>query len=152
MKIANYALSFWAELRDYSPEDEACQMLKMQNYLYLRTKKSRVVLRNGRISLPDKTFPGVNTLFDTQPKRSNGHFKWVDFVKRFWHKDCVTGVSLSAFSDTYRKWSAKFGYRFSQSDTEKLHAAARNAVTAFPKNDSAKLLISQAVDCPEHHL
>lgn len=22
MKIANYALSFWAELRDYSPEDE----------------------------------------------------------------------------------------------------------------------------------
>lgn len=28
MKIANYAL-FWAELRDYSPEDETRQMLKM---------------------------------------------------------------------------------------------------------------------------
>ena len=146
MKIANYALSFWAELRDYSPEDETRQMLKMQNRLYLRTKKSSVVLRNGLISLLDQTFPGVNTLFDTQPKKSNGHFKWVDFVRRFWHKDCVAGVSLAAFSDAYRKWCAKSGYRFSQSDAEKLHSAARNAVATFPKNDSTKLLITQAVD------
>lgn len=146
MKIANYALSFWAELREYSPEDETRQMLKMQNRLYLRTKKSSVVLRNGLISLLDQTFPGVNTLFDTQPKRSNGHFKWVDFVRRFWHRDCVAGVSLVAFSDAYRKWCAKSGYRFSLSDAEKLHNAARNAVATFPKNDSTKLLITQAVD------
>lgn len=146
MKIANYALSFWAELRDYSPEDETRQMLKMQNRLYLRTQKSSVTLRNGLISLLDQAFPGVNTLFDTQPKRSNGHFKWVDFVKRFWHRDCVAGVSLAAFSDAYRKWCARSGYRFSPSDAEKLHTAARNAVTTFPKNDSTKLLIAQAVD------
>ena len=31
MKIANHALSFWAELRDYSPEDETRQMLKIQS-------------------------------------------------------------------------------------------------------------------------
>ena len=134
MKIANYALSFWAELRDYSPEDETRQMLKMQNRLYLRTQKSSVVLRNGLISLLDQTFPGVNTLFDTQPKRSNGHLKWVDFVRRFWHRDCVAGLSLAAFSDAYRKWCARSSYRFSQSDAEKLHTAARNAVATFPKN------------------
>lgn len=146
MKIANYALSFWAELRDYSPEDETRQMLKMQNRLYLRTKKSSVVLRNGLISLLDQTFPGVNTLFDTQPKKSNGHFKWVDFVRRFWHKDCVADLSLAAFSDIYRKWCAQSGYRFSLSDAEKLHTSARNAVATFPKNDSTKLLITQAAD------
>lgn len=146
MKIANYALSFWAELRDYSPEDETRQMLKMQNRLYLRTKKSSVVLRNGLISLLDQTFPGVNALFDTQPKQSNGHFKWVDFVRRFWHRDCVAGISLAAFSDAYHKWCVKSGYRFSRSDAEKLHAATRNSVTTFPKSDSTKLLITQAVD------
>ena len=85
-------------------------------------------------------------LFDIQPKRFNGHFKWVDFVKHFWHKDCVAGISFAAFSDAYRKWCAKSGYRFSQPDAEKLHAAARNAVATFPKNDSTKLLIVQAVD------
>ena len=37
-------------------------------------------------------------------------------------------------------------YRFSQSDAERLHAAARNSVATFPKNDSTKLLIVQAVD------
>jgi transposase len=121
-------------------------MLKMQNRLYERTKKSSVVLRNGLISLLDQTFPGVNALFDTQPKRSNGHFKWVDFVRRFWHKDCVAGVSFAAFSDTYRKWCKRTGYRFSLSDAEKLYCAARNAVATFPKNDSTKLLITQAVD------
>jgi transposase len=146
MKIANYALSFWTELWDYSAENETWQMLKMQNRLYLRTKKSSVVLRNGLISLLDQTFPGVNMLFDIQPKRFNGHFKWVDFVKHFWHKDCVAGISFAAFSDAYRKWCAKSGYRFSQPDAEKLHAAARNAVATFPKNDSTKLLIVQAVD------
>lgn len=29
MKIANYARSFWAEFRDYSPEDETRQMLNI---------------------------------------------------------------------------------------------------------------------------
>ena len=146
MKIANYALSFWAELRDYSPEDETRQMLKIQSRLYLRTKKSSVVLRNGLISLLDQTFPNINTFFDTQPKRSNGHFKWVDFVRRFWHKDCVAGVSFSAFSDAYHKWCAKYGYRYMEKDAEQLHNTARNAVATFPKSDSTKLLITQAAD------
>ena len=146
LKIANYALAFWADLRDYSPEDETRQMLKMQSRLYQRTKKSSVVLRNGLISLLDQTFPSINALFDTQPKRSNGHCKWVDFVRRFWHKDCVADLSLPAFSEAYRKWCVRSGYRFSSSDAEKFHRHARNAVATFPKSDSTKLLITQAVD------
>ena len=58
----------------------------------------------------------------------------------------MAGVSLVAFSGAYRKWCARSGYRFSQSDTEKFYTAARNAVATFPKNDSTKLLIAQAVD------
>lgn len=121
-------------------------MLKMQSRLYQRAKKSSVVLKNGLIALLDQAFPGINTLFDTQPKRSNGHFKWVDFVRRFWHKDCVAGLSLIAFSDAYRKWCARSGYRFSVSDAEAFHRYARNAVATFSKSDSTKLLITQAVD------
>ncbi len=75
MKIANYALSFWAELWDYSAENETWQMLKMQNRLYLRTKKSSVVLRNGLISLLDQTFPDVNMLFDIQRAFQVGRFR-----------------------------------------------------------------------------
>ena len=47
LKIANYALTFWQELRDYSVEDETRQMLKIQSRLYERTLNSSVALRNG---------------------------------------------------------------------------------------------------------
>lgn len=82
LKIANYALTFWQDLRDYSPEDETRQMLKIQSRLYERTLNSSVSLRNGLISLLDQTFPGANRIFDEQRTKS-GHIKWVDFVRRF---------------------------------------------------------------------
>ena len=66
LKIANYALTFWQELRDYSVEDETRQMLKIQSRLYERTLNSSVALRNRLISLLDQTFPGANKLFVEQ--------------------------------------------------------------------------------------
>lgn len=143
LKIANYALTFWQELRDYSVEDETRQMLKIQSRLYERTLNSSVALRNGLISLLDQTFPGANKLFDEQRTKA-GHIKWVDFVRRFWHKDCVAASSFSSFADTFQKWCKRTGYRFSTSDAERIHTAARNAVATLPKNDSTKLLITQA--------
>ncbi|MDE6589208.1 MAG: IS110 family transposase, partial [Oscillospiraceae bacterium] len=146
MKIANYALAFWQDLREYSAEDETRQLLKTQSRLYERTQSAGVALRNSLIALIDQTFPGANRFFGTIPRRSNGHVKWVDFVKRFWHKDCVASMSLAAFSAVYHKWCSNNGYRFSLSDAEKIHNAARSSVATFPKNDSTKLLITQSAD------
>ena len=146
MKIANYALAFWQELREYSTEDETRQLLKTQSRLYERTQSAGVALRNSLISLIDQIFPGANHFFGSIPRKSNGHVKWVDFVKRFWHKDCVAGISLAVFSAVYRKWCSNNGYKFYSSDAEKIHRSARGAVTTFPQNDSAKLLITQSVD------
>ena len=146
LKIANYALTYWAELREYTSEDETRQMLKIQSRHYERTMNTSVALRNGLISLLDQTFPGANSLFGSEVRTVSGHIKWVDFVKRFWHKDCVATVSLSSFADTFRKWCKRTGYRFSFADAERIHSIARNSVATFPKNDSTKLLITQAVD------
>lgn len=145
LKIANYALTFWQELRDYSVEDETRQMLKIQSRLYERTLNSSVALRNGLISLLDQTFPGANKLFDEQRTKA-GHIKWVDFVRRFWHKDCVAASSFSSFADTFQKWCKRTGYHYSLSDAKRIHGIARNSVATLAKNDSTKLLITQAVD------
>lgn len=146
LKIANYALTYWSDLREYSAEDETRQMLKIQSRLYNRTLNSSVALRNGLISLLDQTFPGANRFFHIEGPNTSGHVKWVDFVGRFWHKDCVATVSLSTFTDSFQKWCQKNGYRFSRSDAENIHSAARNSVATFLKNDSTKLLITQAVN------
>lgn len=146
LKIANYALTFWQELRDYSVEDENRQLLKIQSRLYERTLNSSVALRNGLISLLDQTFPSVNKLFGIETRTASGHIKWVDFVRRFWHKDCVAALSLHSFADTFQKWCKRTGYHFSLSDAERIHEIARNSVATLAKNDSTKLLITQAVD------
>ena len=146
LKIANYALTFWQELRDYSPEDENRQMLKIESRLYERTLNSSVALRNGLISLLDQTFPDANKLFGMETRTTSGHIKWVDFVKRFWHKDCVAALSLHSFADTFQKWCKRTGYHFSLSDAERIHGIAKNSVATLTKNDSTKLLITQAVD------
>lgn len=146
LKIANYGLTFWTDLRPYSAEDETRQMLKTQSRQYERTTNSSVILRNGLISLLDQTFPNANKFFIASPRTASGHFKWVDFARRFWHKDSVASVSLASFADTFQKWCKRSGYRFSYEDAEKIHHAARNAVATLPRNDNTKILITQAVD------
>lgn len=145
LKIANYALTFWQDLRDYSVKDETRQMLKIQSRLYERTLNYSISLRNGLISLLDQTFPGANKLFDEQRTKS-GHIKWVDFVRRFWHKDFVAALSFSSFADTFQKWCKRTEYHYSLADAERIHGIARNSVATLTKNDSTKLLITQAVD------
>ncbi len=146
LKIANYALAFWNELKEYSLEEENRQMLKVQSRLYERTIKGSVALRNGLISLVDQVFPGANDFFSGSPKESNGHFKWVDFIRHFWHKDCVTRLSLNGFAEKYRKWCNREGYRFISSDVARIYKAALESTATFPKSDSTKILIRQAAD------
>lgn len=146
LKIANYGLTFWMELREYSVEDETRQLLKIQSRLYERTTTTGIMLRNGLISLLDQTFPGANKLFLNEQKNQKGHVKWVDFIIRFWHKECVAALPLHSFADTFQKWCKRTGYRFSTSDAERIHTIARNAVATLPKNDSTKLLITQAAN------
>lgn len=57
MKIANYALTYWAELRPYTSEDETRNMLKIQSRHYERTLNTSIALRNGLIALLDQCFP-----------------------------------------------------------------------------------------------
>lgn len=145
LKLASYALAYWAELKRYDQEDETRQQLKFQSRLYQRTLQSSTALRNGLISLLDQTFPNANQFFLSSPPAKDGHHKWIDFAERFWHKDCVAAVSLHSFAITLEKWCKRNGYRYSFSDAEYIHAQARNAVATLPKNDSTKLLIMQAV-------
>ena len=146
MKIASYALAFWGDLRELSEEDEIRQLLKAQSRLYERTKKMSSAMRNALIAILDQTFPGANSFFAGSNRTISGHYKWVDFVRRFWHKDCVAAVSLNSFADTFSKWCKRTGYHFSMTDAQRIHSIARDSVATLQKNDSTKLLVTQAVD------
>ena len=101
-KIAKYGLDNWADLREYTPMDTIRYQLKTLNRQCGLYTKTKTAMKNNLISLLDQTYPGVNALFDS-PVREDGTQKWVDFAASFWHVDCVRGISLTAFTEKYRK-------------------------------------------------
>lgn len=57
----------------------------------------------------------------------------------------MAALSLATFTDTFQKWCKRTGYHYSLSDAEHIHGIIRSSVATLTKNDSTKLLITQAV-------
>ena len=143
LKIAKFGLDNWMDLCEYTPMDAIRQQLKLfsrQYNLYMKTIRA---LQNNFISLLDKTFPGVNELFNS-PTRQDGRQKWIDFAASFWHCECVCRMSLSAFTERYRKWCVRNGYNFTANKANEIHAASAGHFTTLPKSSGTKLLITSA--------
>ena len=104
----------------------------------------KTAMKNNLISLLDQTYPEANDFFDS-PARSDSCQKWVDFVYTYWHVDCVRSKSLQAFAEHYQKWCKRNGYNFSASKAEKIYQSSSDLIDVFPKDDSTKTLIRQAV-------
>jgi len=143
VKIARYGLEYWEEMREFTETDTVRQQLKLFSRQYNLHMKTVVALQNNLISLLDSVFPGMNNMF-TSPMRDDGHQKWVDFVCTFYHRDCVSGVSVPAFSERYHKWCKRNGYRFNTTRVAEIHTASRNMVVTLPKNALTKALITAA--------
>ena len=143
-KIARYTLDRWAKLRQYGNMDKTRNQLKTLNRQFGFYTAQKTAMKNNLIALLDQTYPGANDFFDS-PARSDGSQKWVDFVHTYWHVDCVRSRSLAAFTEHYRNWCRRKGYNFSADKAEKIYQASSDLIAVFPKDDSTKLMIRQAV-------
>ena len=145
IKIANYALDNWNKLKPYTPIDEVRRQLKAYSRQYRKFNKLKTMLKNNFISLTDSTFPGVNELFSSPPRKSDGHEKWLDFATKFWHAECVCSLSQNAFTERYRKWCHKAGYYFLESNAEDIYATACGHIGLLPKDENTKQLVQQTI-------
>ena len=146
IKIANYGLSHWLELPEYIPEEDIRRMLKAFSRQYTKYGKLKTMLKNNFISLTDETFPGVNELFTSPPRKSDGHEKWMDFAAKFWHCESVCCQTPYAFEKQYRKWCEKAGYNHSPQKADEIYTAACGNLVGMPRNDTTKMLVTQAVN------
>ena len=146
LKIAGFCLDKWVRLEQHSPVDEMRQTLKTYNRQLDEYMRVKVMLKNNLISLTDQVFPDVNNLFSSPARESDGHEKWIDFLARFWHCECIASVSEIAFLAAYKKWCKKNGYNSSDSKVKQIYEAACNQQAALPKTDFTKMLIVQAVE------
>lgn len=144
-KIARYAIDNWAELRKYSIMDATRTQLKTLNAQMDFFTKQKAAAKTNLISLLDMTYPGANDLFDS-PVRDDGHEKWVDYVAKYWHVDCVRKRSLKDFTESYRKFCKKNHYNFQANRPEEIYVAAKELVAVFPKDDEYKQLVQMGVE------
>lgn len=145
LKIANYGLNHWLELPRYYPEEDIRRMLKVYSRQYNKYGKLKTMLKNNFIALTDQTFPGVNELFTSPPRPSDGHQKWMDFAFKFWHCECVCSLTPKAFTQRYRTWCKKNGYRFSADKADDIYVSSCGHIGVMPKGDSAKRLVTLAI-------
>ncbi len=143
-KIARYTLDRWAKLKQYGTMDKTRNQLKTMNRQFAFYMNHKTALKNNLISLLDQTYPGANGFFDSSA-RSDGSQKWVDFVYTYWHVDCVRSKSLAVFTEQYQNWCKRKGYNFSAEKAEKVYQASSDLIAVFPKDDTTKMLIRQAV-------
>lgn len=145
VKLASYALDRWLDLKEYTPEADIRKELKIINRQYIQYTKIQTMMKNNLISLLDSVFPNINTLFTSPTRASDGHEKWIDFVMKFWHRETVSKLSLSAFKLKYQSWCRKNSYRYSNSKSEEIHTFAKSGISVLPMNDSVKILVTQAI-------
>ena len=104
LKLASYALDRWTELDEYIPADEQRKTLKLLNRQYNQSIKIQTMMKNNLISLTDSVFPGINKLFTSPERQSDGHEKWVIFLKHF-----PIGTVLPSCIYSYSKPNTKAG-------------------------------------------
>ncbi len=145
VKLAAFVLDHWLELPVFNAQSQTRLLLKTYNRQYNQYNKLKVMLKNNLISLLDQTFPGVNTLFTTPMRKSDGHEKWVDFVLKYPHAECISKKSLSAFSKSYLSWCRKCGYNFTEKKANELHLFACSCAPSLPLTEGSVALISNAI-------
>lgn len=142
-KIADYALQYWDELKNYSPEDEIRELLKMESRLYAKTLSLCGSVKNNLIAICDQAYPDVNKLFWHGKLDQQVHYKWVDYVEAFWHRDYVASFSDEQFCEQYREWCRNNKYRYLRSTAENIYLQSQNTISTFPYNDSTRRLVQQ---------
>lgn len=143
-KIGRFALDKWHKLRQYTAMDNIRTQLKIMNHQMSFYQKQQTAYKNNLIALMDETYPGANKFF-TSPKRADGSEKWVDFIEKFWHADCVCNLSLKSFTEKYHKWCKKHGYNFQPDKPAEIYNASKELIPILAKDDMTKLFVQQAV-------
>ena len=119
--------------------------MKTLNRQYYHYSNLKVNLKNNFIALLDQSFPGINFLLSSKPRKSDGHVKWIDFAMKYWHSDLVARLTPRKFCENYHKWCKRAGYNYSQSKADEIHTFAVSCFPILPENNTTKLMIELAV-------
>ena len=122
-KIARYALDNWCDLRQHTGMDTTRTQLKTMNRQFAFCMKQKTAC----------------------PASADGSQKWVDYVLTFWHVDYVCSMTLSTFTERYRKWCHRHGYNFQPDKPGLLMEKAKDLIAMLPMDKTTKMLVQTSI-------
>lgn len=143
LKIANYALTNWLELREYTSDDALRKTLRIICGEYENSCKIATMMKNNLSALLELTFPGIKKQFTSSARESDGHEKWIDFVSKFWHKNTVAKSSLSSFTKKYENWCKNNNYQFNVNTAKNIHNLSRTIIVSLEVNEHIQNVMKQ---------
>lgn len=69
-----------------------------------------------------------------------------DFVIKFPHCECVSGISRSAFKDKYSRWCKKEHYRYTEAKADGLYDYAGTIIATLPNSECIRTMIEQSAN------
>lgn len=145
VRIANYGLDNWNELREYQASDKDYEELKLLGRQYAHYVKIKVA---SKLAL-DKILSGVMPGIKTHLKSNSEDYvkdKLSDFVEEYVHYDNITKMTEDEFTDSYCKWAKEKGYHANTGKAHKIYAAAKSGIPTLPSDaTSTKMLTLEAV-------
>lgn len=67
-----------------------------------------------------------------------------DFIIKFPHRDCVSGISRAAFKDKYSRWCKKQNYNYAEEKADEIYDHARSCVATLPDSECVRAMIQQS--------
>ena len=125
VKIDRYSINYWDYIKLYSTEDALRLRLKNYSRHYAYFVKLKTAVKNKLTTLIELSFLDIEDLFSSPERDIDGQKKAIDFIIRYWHRDCVTSMSLNAFCTSYKSRCKIHGYNYRSRSAEKIHAFAR---------------------------
>jgi len=151
VKIADYGISKWHSLTDYSLSEDSYTQLKELGRNYAHYIKLKVIQKQCLTSLLDKAMPGIKTLIRGCSNDNLAKDKLLDFVEHFHHFDRITAKSEKQFLLDYCRWAKKKGYRPLESKASAIYALAQASIpTSSSKLPPTTALVLEAVKVLRH--
>ena len=143
VKIANYGLDNWFNLKDYKPSDEVYEELKYLGRQYYHYSRTAVEEMLALTNLLDRTMPGIKKIVKSKQQAHPTRDKLLDFVETFWHFDVITAQSEAEFTESYNAWAEKNKYRKNSEQAAKIYAAAAAGIPTLSSSRTSTQMLTQ---------
>ena len=146
MKIANYGIEHWYDLKKYQIQDDNYYQLQLLGRQYAHYMEMRIKEYLYFYSILDQVLPGIKKLVSSNHPTRFEKDKLLDFVEKYWHFDIILEFSEYEFVEDYLNWCREKGYQASQSKASTIYELAKQGITTLnSKNLNTKKMILESI-------